>query len=99
MKFHILALATALTFGGAAFAAQNDAAKAPVAAKTSTHTAKMKHRVTKHANRHTNKKHHAKHMAKRHHMNQGTASLKTDVDTGNRQDRMDAALKKFRTHS
>ena len=93
MKFQTLALAAALSFGGAAFAAPNDTAKAPVTTKT-THAAHVKHHVM-HASRHT--KHHMKQMAKRHHMDHGTASTKTDVDSGSRQDRMDAALRKFRT--
>ena len=96
MKFHTLALATALTFGGAAFAAQNDTAKAPAAPKT-THAVKVNHHVTKHAARHASSKHHPTHLAKRHHMHHGTAPSQTDVNSGNRQDRMDAALRKFRT--
>ena len=96
MKFHTLALATALTFGGAAFAAPSDTAKAPAAPET-THAVKVNHHVTRHAARHASSKHHLTHMAKRHHMHQGTAPSQTDVNSGSRQDRMDAALRKFRT--
>lgn len=104
MKFHTLALAAALAFGGAAFAAPNDTAKSTSAHEFS-HSVKAKRHAVKHAARHHTKavrhaaKHHkAMHTAKRQHMRDHSASVQTDVNSGSREARMEEALRKFRSH-
>lgn len=102
MKFHTLALAAALAFGGAAFAA--DTAMAPVSPDT-THVVKVKPHATRHAARHHRKavrhvavKHHkAMRLARHHAMHEQSASVRTDVNGGSRDARMDEALQKFRS--
>ena len=99
MKFHTLALAAALAFGGVAFAAPNDTAKSPATPEAS-HSMKMKHHGSRHAVRHVaNKHHHAMTMAKRHHARESMASSsRSDLNNGSsREARMDEALRKFRT--
>lgn len=103
MKFHTLALAAALAFSGAAFAAQNDTTMAPVSPDT-THVVKVKPHATRHAVRHHHKavrhvaiKHHkGVHVARHHAMHEHTASVRADVDANSRGARMDEALQKFR---
>lgn len=104
MKFQTLALAAALAFGGAAIAAPNDTAKSPTSPNL-THSVKVKHHATKHAVRHhtqavrhaAKKQRKAIKVAKHHHMQERSASLRTDVNSGSREGRMDEALRKFRT--
>ncbi|MFC5498423.1 hypothetical protein ACFPOE_12835 [Caenimonas terrae] len=99
MKFHTLALAAALAFGGVAFAASNDTATAPSTPVAST-SVKVKHHASRHAVRRVTKKHHrAMTTAKRHHGREYMASS-TNSDLSNdtsREARMDEALRKFRT--
>lgn len=104
MKFHTLALAAALAFSGAAFAAPNDTAKSPSAHEFS-HSVKAKRHAVKHAARHHKqavrhaaKHRNAMHTAQRHHIRDHAASVQTDVNSGNREARMDEALRKFRSH-
>ena len=93
MKFHAFALAAALVVGGAAFAAPNDAVKAP-AMPDATPSVKLKH----HAVRHVAKKHHrAMTTANRHHMHNDVAFSKSEPNNTSRDARMDEALRKFRT--
>ena len=100
MKFHTLALAAALVFGGAAFAAPNATAMAPVNRDT-THVVKVKPHMTKHAVRHHHKA--VRHAATKHHksvhqtMHEQAVSVRSDVNSGNRGARMDEALQKFRS--
>lgn len=102
MKFHTLALAAALAFGGAAFAA--DTTMAPVSPDT-THVVKVKPHATRHAVRHHHtavrhvavKHHKAAHLARHHGMHEHSASVRTDVNGGSRDGRMDEALQKFRS--
>ena len=104
MKFRTLALAAALAFGGAAFAAPSDTAMAPVSPDT-THVVKVKphasrHAVLHHQNavRHVAVKHHKNvHLARHHAMHERSASVRTDVNGGSRDGRMDEALQKFRS--
>ena len=104
MKVHTLALAAALAFGGAAFAAPNDTVNSPTAHEFS-HSVKARHQAKTHAVRHHTKavrhaaKHHkAMHTAKRQHMRDHSASVQTDVNSGSREARMEEALRKFRSH-
>lgn len=106
MKFQILALAAALAFGGAAFAA--DTSVAPVS-PDSTHVVKVKPHATRHATRHAARHHRkvvrhvavkhqkAAHLARHHAMHEQSASVRTDVNGGSRDARMDEALQKFRS--
>ncbi|MBC7437301.1 MAG: hypothetical protein H7332_14690 [Bdellovibrionales bacterium] len=104
MKFHNLALAAALVFGGAAFAAPNATAMAPVNRDT-THVVKVKPHMTKHAVRqhhkavrHAATKHHkGVHLTRHQTMHEHAASVRSDVNSGNRGARMDEALQKFRS--
>jgi Spy/CpxP family protein refolding chaperone len=104
MKFHTLALAAALAFSGAAFAAPKNTAMAPVSPDT-THVVKVKPHATRHAVRHQHKavrhvaaKHHKSvHQARQHAMHERSASVRTDVNGGSRDARMDEALQKFRS--
>lgn len=102
MKFHTLALAAALAFGGAAFAA--DTTMAPVSPDT-THVVKVKPHASRHAVRHHRKaerhvavKHHkGVHLARHHAMHEHSASVRTDGNGGSRDARMEEALQKFRS--
>jgi Spy/CpxP family protein refolding chaperone len=104
MKFHTFALAAALAFSGAAFAAPKNTAMAPVSPDT-THVVKVKPHATRHAVRHQHKavrhvaaKHHKSvHQARQHAMHERSASVRTDVNGGSRDARMDEALQKFRS--
>lgn len=104
MKFHTLALAATLAFSGAAFAAPNDPAPAPVK-RNVTHVVKVKPHAGKHAKRHHGKAvHHAaamKHHEAMHgaHRQQGQDHMTapaSDMNSGSRAARMDEALQKFR---
>jgi hypothetical protein len=84
MKFHTLALAAAMTFTGAAFAA-------PMHHAHHMHHASMKHhRIV------AMKHHHTMHMARRHEMRETTASVRTDMNADSRDVRMEQALQKYR---
>jgi hypothetical protein len=106
MKIHTLALAAALTFAGAVFAAPSDTATAPVNPAATTaparHAARHLHRTVRHASvKHHKivamKHHHATHMARHHGARETTASASTDVNAGSRDARMEQALQKFRS--
>lgn len=91
MKFHTLALAAAMTFAGAAFAA-------PV--HHAHHAHHVHHASMKHHKMVATKHHRAMHLARHHEMRETTASVRTDVNAGNRDVRMDQALQKYRaSHS
>ena len=88
MKFHTLALAAAMTFAGAAFAAPMH--------KAVHHAHHMHHASMKHHKMVATKHHRAMHLARHHEMRETTASVRTDVNAGSRDGRMDQALQKYR---